>query len=138
MTPEPLAPEALAPSVSTGCSAGACPWARRRRDPGAEHDSGEAHAPLRRFGCFGRDRVEHGGHGYPSGGRIEHTRCAREWPGVVMWDWLATWLDFVPAEYRRHVISGVLAAIGVVGAILGGMIRGRFDRRKLQRMKDGL
>jgi cellulose biosynthesis protein BcsQ len=54
-----------------------------------------------------------------------------------MWDWLATGLDFVPAEYRRHVIFGVLAAVGIVGAILGGMIRGRFDRRKLQRMKDG-
>ena len=31
----------------TGCSAGACPWARRRRDPGAEHDEREASPRVR-------------------------------------------------------------------------------------------
>jgi hypothetical protein len=42
MTEYTPASVALAPSVRTGCSAGACPWARRRRDPGAEQDNGEA------------------------------------------------------------------------------------------------
>jgi cellulose biosynthesis protein BcsQ len=54
--------------------------------------------------------------------------------GVVRWDWFATLLDLMPAEYRGQAVPGVLAAIAVVGAILGGMIRGRFDRRKLQRI----
>src|SRR5580693_1773638 len=54
--------------------------------------------------------------------------------GVVMWDWFATLLDLMPGEYRGQAVPGVLAVIAVVGAILGGMIRGRFDRRKLQRM----
>jgi cellulose biosynthesis protein BcsQ len=53
-----------------------------------------------------------------------------------MWDWLATWLDFVPPEYRGNAIAGALAALGIVGGILGAMIRGRLNRRKLQRMTD--
>src|ERR1700730_15544912 len=36
--------------VATGSSAGACPWARRRRDPGADDDTGEGWATTRRGG----------------------------------------------------------------------------------------
>jgi cellulose biosynthesis protein BcsQ len=53
---------------------------------------------------------------------------------MVMWDWLATWLDLVPPEFRGQTISGVLAAFTILGAVIGWMIRGRFNQRKLQRM----
>jgi cellulose biosynthesis protein BcsQ len=53
-----------------------------------------------------------------------------------MWDWLAKWLDLVPPEYRGHTFSGLLAAVGIFGAVIGGMIRGWFGRRKLQGTQD--
>jgi cellulose biosynthesis protein BcsQ len=54
----------------------------------------------------------------------------------MMWDWLSKWLDLVPAEYRGQAISALLAVVGILGALLGGLIRGRFDRRKMRGMNE--
>src|SRR5580704_16577218 len=56
--------------------------------------------------------------------------------GAMMWDWLSKWLDLVPAEYRGQAISALLAVVGILGALLGGLIRGRFDRRKMRGMNE--
>src|ERR1700687_5714853 len=83
-------------AVCEYCSAGACPWARRRRDPGAEHDYGEAGG---RGG--GGGAVVGGGGGEAAGGRRVVGAGDAQCAGLRPWgDSAGDRADTVSAEIR--------------------------------------
>jgi cellulose biosynthesis protein BcsQ len=54
-----------------------------------------------------------------------------------MGQWLLQFLEFLPPEYRGSAVSGIIIAIatiitGILGAIIGALIKGWLDRRKLR------